>query len=153
MATRRSLLALGLWAAANAATAKQSALLDGIYLVIDEGRDDAAWVRYRRRDEFEAVLPELLMALRFAHAEAEIDKTSASPVIVVELTSVDRERFGRITSDHVGERLAVIVDGFVVTAPIIVEPIRGGHLQFSGDFNLEEAAELARRLVAREESD
>ncbi len=99
------------------------------------------------------MLPELLMALRFAHAEAEIDKTSASPVIVVELTSVDRERFGRITSDHVGERLAVIVDGFVVTAPSIVEPIRGGHLQFSGDFNLEEVAELARRLVARDESD
>jgi SecD/SecF fusion protein len=51
--------------------------------------------------------------------------------------------FGTITSEHVGERLAIVLDGKVYSAPNIKEAITGGRAEITGNFTFEEARRLA----------
>ena len=58
--------------------------------------------------------------------------------------------FCRLTTENTGKRFAVLLDGRVVTAPIIREPICGGSGQISGNFTAETVEELAAFLRAGE---
>ena len=58
------------------------------------------------------------------------------------------QKFGKITSDNVGNRLAVVLDGSVITAPRINSPITGGSGIITGNFNAQDAADLAVLLRA-----
>ncbi|MBQ2005523.1 MAG: protein translocase subunit SecD, partial [Alphaproteobacteria bacterium] len=52
-------------------------------------------------------------------------------------------RFAKLTTEHVNERFAIVLDGKVLSAPTIREPIPGGRGQISGGFSLQEAKDLA----------
>lgn len=54
--------------------------------------------------------------------------------------------FARVTREHVGQRLAIMVDGTLFSAPVIQSPIEGGKGQISGRFDEREAFELAAAL-------
>ncbi len=58
------------------------------------------------------------------------------------------QKFGKITSDNVGNRLAVVLDGVVITAPRINSAITGGSGIITGNFNAQEASDLAVLLRA-----
>ena len=58
------------------------------------------------------------------------------------------QKFGKATSDNVGKRFAVILDGAVITAPVIRSAITGGSGIISGNFTSQEAADLAVLLRA-----
>ena len=58
------------------------------------------------------------------------------------------QKFGRITSDNTGRRLAVVLDGVVVTAPRINSAITGGSGIITGNFDAQSAADLAVLLRA-----
>ncbi len=58
------------------------------------------------------------------------------------------QKFGKATSDNVGKRFAVILDGVVITAPVIRSAITGGSGIISGNFNSQEATDLAVLLRA-----
>ena len=63
--------------------------------------------------------------------------------------SLDRlgaQKFGRATTDNVGKRLAIILDGEIVSAPNINEPITSGNGMISGNFTFQEATDLALLL-------
>lgn len=55
-------------------------------------------------------------------------------------------RFARTTQENTGKPFAIIVDGQVISAPNINEPIMGGRGQISGGFTVESANELAIAL-------
>lgn len=55
-------------------------------------------------------------------------------------------RFGQTTRENTGKPFAIIVDGSVISAPNINEPILGGRGQISGGFTVEGANELAIAL-------
>jgi SecD/SecF fusion protein len=62
---------------------------------------------------------------------------------------LDREGanlFGQLTEVHVGKRFAIVLDGRVQSAPVIREPIYGGHASITGDFTEEEVRNLASVL-------
>lgn len=48
-----------------------------------------------------------------------------------------------MTSANIGQQIAIVIDGEVVSAPIVNEPILGGSVQISGGFGEGEAQELA----------
>lgn len=76
---------------------------------------------------------------------------SAGDKVTVDLTfdSVGAEKFGNITLKHVGEQFAIVLDGEVITAPTMREPILGGRAMISGSFKTEdEARNLAVQLRA-----
>jgi preprotein translocase subunit SecD len=56
--------------------------------------------------------------------------------------------FGDATRENVGRQLAIVLDGKVISAPVIREPILGGSGIISGSFTTEEAKDLALLLRA-----
>jgi preprotein translocase subunit SecD len=58
------------------------------------------------------------------------------------------QKFGKATSENVGKRFAVILDGVVITAPVINSPITGGSGIITGNFDTQEATNLAVLLRA-----
>jgi preprotein translocase subunit SecD len=65
------------------------------------------------------------------------------PYVTVDLDRRGTDVFGALTAENVGRRLAIILDHTVYSAPVIKEPIQGGHVQITGNFSFEEAHELA----------
>jgi protein-export membrane protein SecD len=70
------------------------------------------------------------------------------PVVSFRFDSVGGRKFGNVTRDHVGELLAIVLDGKVISAPRIDEPILGGSGIIRGSFTVQEANELAVLLRA-----
>ncbi len=60
--------------------------------------------------------------------------------------STGKKLFGDLTTANVGNRVAIVLDGVVISAPNINEPITGGNVQITGSFTLEEASSLASAL-------
>ena len=56
--------------------------------------------------------------------------------------------FERVTSENVGRRMAIVLDGKVYSAPVIRERIGGGRASISGNFTTAEAQDLAIVLRA-----
>ena len=70
------------------------------------------------------------------------------PVVSFTFDNVGARKFGNVTKDHVGELLAIVLDGKVISSPRINEPILGGNGVISGNFTVETADELAILLRA-----
>ena len=68
--------------------------------------------------------------------------------IQLEFTSEGAKQFGKITTDNVGKRLGIVLDGQLYAAPNLYEPILGGRAQITGNFTEEEAEEIAAGLTA-----
>ena len=70
------------------------------------------------------------------------------PAVAIRFDTVGARRFGKITTDNVGKSFAFVLDGKVVSAPVIREPIPGGNGQITGSFSVQEAETLALLLRA-----
>ena len=68
------------------------------------------------------------------------------PEIHFLLDAEGAEKFGNITREHVGDRLAIILDGVLYSSPRINEPILTGSGQITGNFDQREAFELQNVL-------
>ncbi len=69
------------------------------------------------------------------------------PKISFTLDSEHADQFGRITTEYVHRYLAIVLDGVLQTRPPeIKEPITSGSGEISGDYNQEEAFQLANVL-------
>lgn len=75
-------------------------------------------------------------------SQADFDQNNM-PVVTTVFDSTGARKFARLTTEHVGERFAIVLDGKVLSAPNIREPIPGGRGQISGGFNLQQAKDLA----------
>jgi len=86
---------------------------------------------------------------RSALKSAAVQKNSVtgSPEIQIVFTEAGAKRFGEVTRQHIGERLAIVIDGKAYSAPKVMTEIAGGKAVISGSFGEEEAAQLARRLT------
>lgn len=71
---------------------------------------------------------------------------SGNPEISFELTPRGSTAFARMTRDNIGRRLAIVVDGKLYSAPMIMGEIPGGRGMISGSFSVKEAMELATAL-------
>ncbi|MBP3616623.1 MAG: protein translocase subunit SecD [Lachnospiraceae bacterium] len=56
------------------------------------------------------------------------------------------EKFAKATTAHVGEPIAIVYDGEVVSAPVVQQPLTDGKAQISGSFTTEEAMNLATTI-------
>ena len=58
------------------------------------------------------------------------------------------QKFGKATTENIGKRFAVILDGVVITAPVINSAITGGSGIITGNFTSQESTDLAVLLRA-----
>ena len=79
-------------------------------------------------------------------ARSSFDSQNKEPIVTFILDRVGAKKFGRITTDNVGKRLAIILDNKIISAPSIREPILGGSGQISGNFDFKAASDLALLL-------
>jgi protein-export membrane protein SecD len=70
------------------------------------------------------------------------------PVVSFKFDSVGAKRFGDVTKENVGKPFAIVLDGKVISAPVIREPILGGSGVISGSFTAQSASDLALLLRA-----
>ncbi|MEY4255565.1 MAG: protein translocase subunit SecD [Pseudomonadota bacterium] len=80
-------------------------------------------------------------------ARLSFDETG-QPVVSFRFNGQGARRFGDATADNTGKRFAIVLDGKIISAPRINEPIRGGSGQISGNFTESSANELAVLLRA-----
>lgn len=78
-------------------------------------------------------------------AKQEFDQNQ-QVVVGFTFDSQGGRRFAQTTQQNTGKPFAIIVDGQVISAPNINEPILGGRGQISGGFTVESANELAIAL-------
>ncbi len=75
-------------------------------------------------------------------SQASFDQNNM-PVVTTVFDSMGAKRFARLTTEHVNERFAIVLDNKILSAPTIREPIPGGRGQISGNFTVESAKDLS----------
>ena len=79
-------------------------------------------------------------------AQPQFDNQSNQPIVLFTLDRLGAQKFGKITTDNVGRRLAIVLDNSVISAPQIREAIIGGTGTISGGFSFQESTDLALLL-------
>ncbi|MCB1548909.1 MAG: protein translocase subunit SecD, partial [Hyphomicrobiaceae bacterium] len=75
-------------------------------------------------------------------SEAGFDSRTNEPVVNFRFNTTGAKKFGAVTQRFVGQRFAIVLDGKVISAPVIREPILGGSGQISGSFTVQSANRL-----------
>jgi SecD/SecF fusion protein len=101
------------------------------------GRERTEEVEVRKRAEMTGSGIKSAMVVRGNLGEPEIHFT---------LDAKGTERFAEITRENVHQRLAIVLDGDLYSAPVIQTPIETGSGQITGQFDNKEAFELANVL-------
>ncbi len=106
----------------------------------ETGRHVGERIAVRRRVEVDGA--------NLTKANAGQDSRTGEWVVNFGLDRIGAKRFGDISTRHVGEPFAIVLDGKVISAPVIREPILGGQGQISGNFSVQDANDLAVLLRA-----
>jgi len=85
---------------------------------------------------------------RLTDAQPSTNSQTGEWVVTFKFDGQGARQFGDITRQNVGRPFAVVLDGKVITAPVIREPILGGSGQISGQFTAQSASDLAVLLRA-----
>ena len=81
-------------------------------------------------------------------AQPTFDSQSGQPVVSFRFDNRGAKKFGDVTTKNVDRPFAIVLDGEVISAPVIREPILGGNGQISGGFTVQGAQDLALLLRA-----
>ena len=79
-------------------------------------------------------------------AQPRMNSENNETVVTFSLDRVGAKRFGKATSAGIGKRLAIILDGKIISAPVIRDTIATGSGQISGGFTFQSATDLALLL-------
>ncbi|MBE0675093.1 MAG: protein translocase subunit SecDF [Bacteroidales bacterium] len=72
--------------------------------------------------------------------------TGSDIQVDMSMNSEGSKVWARMTRENIGRCIAVVLDGYVRSAPRVSVEIKGGNSEISGDFSLEEAEDLANIL-------
>ena len=70
------------------------------------------------------------------------------PEISMTMNPTGAKKWARLTGDNVGRQVAIVLDNYVYSAPVVQGEITGGSSSISGNFTVEEAQDLANILKA-----
>ena len=79
-------------------------------------------------------------------AQPRMNNDTNETVVTFNLDRVGAKRFGKATSTGIGKQLAIILDGKIISAPVIRDTIASGSGQISGGFTFQSATDLALLL-------
>lgn len=68
--------------------------------------------------------------------------------VSIDFDETGAREFGQLTARNVDRQIAIVLDGKVVSAPTVEQPIRGGQASITGRFSDQEARDLALMLRA-----
>jgi protein-export membrane protein SecD len=79
-------------------------------------------------------------------AQPRMNNETNETVVSFTLDRVGAKRFGKATSTGIGKQLAIVLDGKIISAPVIRDTIASGSGQISGGFTFKSATDLALLL-------
>lgn len=79
-------------------------------------------------------------------AVLQFNQRDGSPEVSLEFNAEGSKLFENITARNVGKQVAIFLDGFPISTPNVNEKITGGKAVISGQFSLDEAKNLVKRL-------
>ena len=79
-------------------------------------------------------------------AQPQMNNQTNETVVSFTLDRVGAKRFGKATRAGIGKQLAIVIDGKIVSAPVIRDAIISGSGQISGNFTFQSATDLALLL-------
>ena len=85
----------------------------------------------------------LLTGTDLKDAQAAMNQQNNQAVVNLEFSDEGAKKFADATLANVGRQIAILLDGEVLTDPVVREPILGGRAEISGQRNLEEAQNIA----------
>ncbi|MGB5077274.1 MAG: protein translocase subunit SecD [Sphingorhabdus sp.] len=83
---------------------------------------------------------------KLVKADPTFDPQTNEPAVTIQFDGEGGQKFARMTQQNTNKLFAIILDGQVISAPQIKEPIFGGISQISGSFTVESANQLAIAL-------
>ncbi len=89
-----------------------------------------------------AITGDMLAAASYAQDQ------NGQPAVSFRFNPLGTKRFCDLSRENVNKLFAIVLDGEIISAPVIREPICGGSGQISGSFTLKEANDLAILLRA-----
>ena len=88
----------------------------------------------------------ILSGSNLVDAQPKFDSINNQPIVAFSLDRLGSKRFGRATSKNIGRRIAIVLDGEAISAPVIQDSITGGNGTITGNFTFQEATDLALLL-------
>ena len=79
-------------------------------------------------------------------ARAAYAQTGADAEVSMSMNSNGITEWAQLTADNVGRCVAIVLDGYVYSAPVVRQKIEGGNSSISGNFTIQEAQDLANVL-------
>ena len=67
-------------------------------------------------------------------AQPRVDNQSNLPVVSFTLDRYGAQKFGKVTTNNIGKKLAIVLDNKIISSPVIREAITGGSGVISGNF-------------------
>ncbi len=90
----------------------------------------------------------LLTGAYLDNARVQIDQQYNEPYVLINFNREGARIFEQVTAENVRNRLAIVLDNRVYSAPVIQERIGGGTARITGNFSTQEARDLAIVLRA-----
>lgn len=79
-------------------------------------------------------------------ATVVFDQYNGKPAVSIDFSDEGAKKFEELTSRNIGKAMPIVLDGQIISAPIVQDKITGGSAQISGEFSLEEADNLAIQI-------
>ena len=89
-----------------------------------------------------------LSGKQFKRAALEFDQRTGLPHIALQFDGEGTKLFAEITTRNVGKRIAIFLDGQILSAPTVNTAITDGQAIITGQFSVKEAKDLVTRLNA-----
>ncbi len=79
-------------------------------------------------------------------AKADFSQLGGSPIVSMAMNSEGARRWASLTKQNVGRGIAIVLDGYVYSAPNVSGEIPNGRSEISGNFTVEDTQDLANVL-------
>ncbi len=104
-------------------------------------------LKYEDNDDEEIVSKRIILSGdNLLDAQPRMNNETNETVVSFTLDRVGAKRFGKATSTGIGKQLAIVLDGKIISAPVIRDTIASGSGQISGGFTFQSATDLALLL-------
>lgn len=87
-------------------------------------------------------------SLNVVSAKVETDRRLGQPVLAIVIAKESPVVLAQLTRDNIDRKVELRVDGKVLSAPVIREPILGTELQISGNGTAADFDAIAKRLLS-----
>ena len=113
----------------------------------DEDSFGAEKLRYEDSTEEAMVSKRIILSGdNLLDAQPRMNNETNETVVSFTLDRVGAKRFGKATSTSIGKQLAIVLDGKIISAPVIRDTIASGSGQITGGFTFQSATDLALLL-------